>query len=162
TFSTNNIATTGVHQTTFGGGEGNGDTFIAKFNTNGVRLWGTYYGGNQGEFGSAIAVDGSGNVYVCGNTSSSNAIATAGAHQTTFGGDIDAFIVKFTTNGVRLWGTYYGSFGWDQGIGIAVDGGGNVYITGETSSFNAIATAGAHQTTYGGGFRDAFIAKFST
>ncbi|HRE58570.1 MAG TPA: SBBP repeat-containing protein, partial [Candidatus Kapabacteria bacterium] len=179
TSSFNAIATAGAHQTTFN------KTFVVKFTSNGVRLWGTYYSGNDSQANTTnksitlrdIAVDGSGNLYVTGMVreiglfingqitypSTSNSIATIGAHQTTFGGGgyDDAFIVKFNTNGILLWGTYYGGSEFDSGESVAVDGSGNVYVTGDTKSNNAIATTGAHQTTFGGGDnRDAFIAKF--
>ncbi len=70
-----------------------------------VRVWGTYYGGSGSDIGISCAVDGSGNVYLAGGTYSDNAIATPGAHQATFGGDRDAFLVKFNSSGVRQWGT---------------------------------------------------------
>jgi len=76
-----------------------------------TRLWGTYYGGSGGDWGNSVAVDGSGNVYLAGYTQSSDAIATSGAHQSTFGGNIDAFLVKFNSSGIRQWGTYYGGSG---------------------------------------------------
>jgi coenzyme F420-reducing hydrogenase alpha subunit len=53
-------------------------------------------------------VDNNNNVYVAGITRSGNAIATLGAHQTVIGGNTDAFVVKFTSSGDRIWGTYYG------------------------------------------------------
>ena len=47
---------------------------------------------------------------------STSGIATTGAHQTTYGGDYDAFLVKFNSSGVRQWGTYYGGTGDDNGF----------------------------------------------
>ncbi len=163
TKSNNTIATLGAHQTTFGGGN-NYDAFIAKFDTNGVRQWATYYGGSSNDQGFGIAADTIGNIIITGFTQSSNAIATLGAHQTTFGGGIysDAFIAKFNTNGLRQWATYYGGSSDETGNGIITDANGNIVITGDTKSSNAMATVGAHQTTFGGGFGpDAFIAKFN-
>jgi hypothetical protein len=149
-----------AHQTTFGSNSSSSyDAFLVKFNSSGALLWGTYYGGNSNEFGNTCATDASGNVYLAGNTNSSNAIATSGAHQTTFGGIIDAFIVKFDASGTRLWGTYYGGNDNDPGNSCATDGSGNVYLSGYTYSSSAIATLGAHQTGYGGS-RDAFLVKF--
>ena len=60
-----------------------------------VRQWGTYYGGTGWEEGWSCATDSSGNIYLAGQTGSTSGIATTGAHQTTFGGNYDAFLVKF-------------------------------------------------------------------
>ena len=159
TESTSAIATTGAHQTAYGGGR---DAFVVKFNTVGIRLWGTYYGGNRLDQGWGIATDQDKNVFVTGYTASSSAISTSGAHQSTYGGAEDAFIVKFNTSGQRQWGTYYGGSSYDRGFGITSDQNGNIYITGCTESTSAIATPGAHQTILGGYGQDAFIARFNS
>jgi hypothetical protein len=158
-YSSNAIATTGSFQTILGGIS---DAFIAKFNSSGIIQWATYYGGSSDDCGNGIATDGNGNIIISGRTSSSIAIATVGAHQTVIGGSIDAFIVKFNSNGIRQWATYYGGSNNDNGIGVATDAGGNIIIIGQTSSSNAIATTGSYQTIYGGGSYDAFIAKFNS
>jgi len=159
TYSTNAIATSVAHQTTFGGYN---DAFVVKFDASGTRLWGTYYGGSDEEDGYSCTTDASGNVYLAGSTYSTSAIATTGAHQTTKGGGFDAYLVKFDSLGQRIWGTYYGDNGSDLGRSCAADASGNVYLAGTTSSMNAIATSGAHQTTIGGGLWDAFLVKFDT
>jgi len=155
------ISTTGSHQSTYGGGTN--DAFLVKFNSAGVRQWGTYYGGNDGDNGNFCATDATGNVYFSGSTSSSvTAISTIGSHQSTYGGNGDAFLVKFNSSGVRQWGTYYGGVGGDNGNSCATDATGNVYLVGTTnSSLTAIATLGSHQSTYGGGTNDAFLVKFN-
>jgi hypothetical protein len=163
TTSPNGIASEG-HQNTYGGGDK--DAFLVKFNTNGVRQWGTYYGGSGDDFGYSCAADGSGNVYLAGETGSLNAIA-AGGHQNTYGGgDVmneDAFLVKFNSSGARQWGNYYGGTVGDVGYSCTVDGGDNVYLAGSTRSETTIA-AGGYQNTYGGGDAlngDAFLVKFN-
>ncbi|MEI6596207.1 MAG: SBBP repeat-containing protein [Bacteroidota bacterium] len=124
--------------------------------------WATYFGGSGNDQGNDIATDTSGSEFITGFTGSTTAIATSGAYQTTFaGGTYDAFIAKFNSYGARLWSTYYGGSGADYGQGISVDVGGNVLITGYTSSSSSIATSGAFQTTFGGG-NDAFIIKINT
>jgi len=158
TYSTTGIATSGSHQTTFGGGLY--DAFIVKFNSNGVRQWGTYYGGSTVDYGRGITCDGSGNVFITGETNSTSGIASSGSHQTAFGGSYDAFIVKFNSSGVRQWGTYYGGSSADAGYGVSCDGSGNVFISGPTSSVLGIASSGAFQSTNGGNY-DAFIVKFN-
>ncbi|MDP1725134.1 MAG: SBBP repeat-containing protein [Bacteroidota bacterium] len=159
TTSISGIATSGAYQTSFGGTD---DAFIAKFNASGARQWASYYGGSGSDQGNEIAVDGSGNSIITGLTASTSGIATSGAYQTSYGGGgWDAFIAKFNVSGARLWATYYGGSGWERGDGIAVDGSGNIVITGYTTSTSGIATSGAFQTSQGGGNNDAFIAKFN-
>ncbi len=158
TSSATNIATAGSHQATVG----NIDAYLAKFNSSGVRQWATYYGGASTEYGNSVAVDGSGSIIIGGYSESNTAIATAGTHQTTLNGVADGFIVKFNTNGVRQWGTYYG--GSDEEIITNVTASGtDIYFTGITYSPDGIATAGAHQTTYGGAAeQDAFVGRLNT
>jgi hypothetical protein len=159
----NIVATPGSHQPVFGG---IWDAYLVKFNSNGVRQWGTYYGGPGLEHGNGVACDAAGNIYITGKTDAltSTAIATPGSHQSTFGGVEDAFLAKFNTNGVRQWATYYGGTGTDVGRGVTVDATGNVYLTGWTdnSVANVIATPGAHQNSFGGGSFDAFVVKFNS
>lgn len=151
------ISTAGAHQTVYNGDD---DVFLAKFNTAGVRQWGTYYGGTQTEKVACVATDPSGNIYFGGETNSASSIATVGSHQSAFGGLWDAFLAKFNTGGVRQWGTYFGGTAVDAARGATTDLSGNVYITGPTASANNIATIGAYQTSLNG--QDAYLAKFNT
>ncbi|MEO8588726.1 MAG: hypothetical protein ABI432_05105, partial [Flavobacteriales bacterium] len=144
---------------------GSSDAFLAKFDPSGIRLWGTYYGGQETEFGVDCWVDGSNNVYLSGETKSSAGIATADAHQTAHAGteNFDVFLVKFDATGTRLWGTYYGGSETDTDAHCAVDATGNVYVSGTTSSSSGIASGG-HQNVFGGIgnlVHDAFLVKFS-
>ncbi len=155
TSSINNIASGGFQNTN--GGE---DAFLAKFNSSGIRLWATYYGGSSSEWGYSCAADMSGNVYLSGYTSSTSGIASGGFQNTLGGGGIDAFLVKFDSNGGRLWATYYGGNDIDDSRSCAVDGYGNVYLVGRTFSTTGIA-AGGVQNIYKGG-QDAFVVKFNS
>lgn len=158
-FNNSYIATGGAHQATFGG---NYDGFIVKFNALGIRQWGTYYGGSGSEGFRGVAIDLTGAVYACGFTSSTNNIATIGAHQPAFwGGNYDAFMVKFNTSGIRQWGTYYGGINQDEANGINLDKNGNIYLCGYTESTINIATTGTHMSTLMGG-GDGYIAKFDS
>ncbi len=157
------IATPGSHQSTMGGGIQDG--FLVKFNSAGVRQWGTYYGGTGNDFGVNCVTDGTGNVFLSGRTASTNsaAISTPGCHQPISGGNFDAYLVKFNSAGVRQWGTHYGGFGIDYGYSCATDASGNVFLSGSTDSNNSteIATVGSHQSVFGGGFGDAYLVKFN-
>ena len=160
--STSGIATTGAHQTIYGGGSC--DAFLVKFNSSGVMQWGTYYGGAGVDIGYSCAKDATGNVYLAGDTQqeflpASSGMTTIGAHQSAYGGGYsDGFLVKFDSNGLRQWGTYYGGSLLDVSFSCATDASGNVYMSGNTQSSAGIATSGAHQTT----LNDAFLVSFNS
>ena len=155
TLSSNFPTTAGAYQTTYGGG------FVAKLNSGGTALvYSTYIPGDGYVYGcQSIAVDGSGNGYITGQTSSASFPTTADAVQSTLGGDYDAFVIKLNGDGsALLYSTYLGGTGYDRGGGIAVDNVGGVYVIGYTESVDFPATPGAFQTKYGGN-GDAFVAK---
>jgi hypothetical protein len=158
TESTDYDVTPGAFQTTYGGG--GADVFVTKLNATGTALvYSTYIGGSDYDGGYAIAVDGSGNAYVTGRTNSTDYDVTPGAFQTTNGGLADVFVTKLNAAGTALvYSTYIGGNGLEEGRGIAVDGSGNAYVTGETESTDYDVTPGAFQTTFGGGL-DVFVTK---
>jgi hypothetical protein len=125
-----------------------------------ILVYSTYLGGTGDDSGTAIAVDGAGNAYVTGWTTSTN-FPTANPLQPSNDGGEDAFVAKLSPSGALNYSTYFGGSGDDQGYGIAVDSAGDAYVTGETDSTNFPTTAGAFQTTYGGGNYDAFITKLN-
>jgi hypothetical protein len=107
----------------------------------------TYFGGNDDDYGNAIAVDGDGNIYLTGATNSTD-FPLASPAQPAFGGGgidcpsdeipsrhcYDVFVTKLNAGGSALvYSTYLGDRGDDQGFGIAVDGAGNAYVTGQVS-----------------------------
>jgi hypothetical protein len=169
TASTLHIATTGTHKPSFSFGR---EAYVAKFNSAGVRQFGTYYGGSGPEDWGSCAVDGAGNIYLIGITATftSTDIATPCSYQPFYGGGYyDCFLAKFDTTGNRMWGTYFGGNGHEcdpstgYWPGVFVDAGDNVYIVGNVSqgtSSLVIADAGAHQQGFGGGTLDAFLTKF--
>jgi electron transfer flavoprotein alpha subunit len=159
TSSGSNIASSSAYQTTIVSGP---DAFIAKFDSAGSRLWATYYGGSDWESAYAICTDSHDNIIITGYTKSTSNIASTSAYQTTIGGYYDAFIVKFDSIGSRLWATYYGGSDWESGHAICTDSHDNIYIIGYTESTSNIASSSAYQTTYGGGYGDAFMAKFDS
>jgi hypothetical protein len=159
TFSSDFPTTPGAFQKT---APGNGDAFVSKLNAAGSALLSsTYLGGSGIDGGASIAIDSSGNAYVTGWTASSNFPTTSGAFQTIYGGGQDAFVTKLNAGGsALLYSAYLGGSDIDFGSGIAVDTLGNAYVTGHTLSSNFPTTAGAFQTTYGGG-EDAFVSKLN-
>ncbi len=159
TQSTSGIASGGF-QNTYGGGYWGG--FLVKFNAGGNRLWATYYGGGGSTMPRNVATDAAGNVYLVGQTFSTDSIAFGGFQNTYGGGEWDAFLVKFDANGNRLWATYYGGSGDDEAFGVATDTAGNVYLAGFTNDSTTGIASGGFQNTYGGGNYDAFLVKFDS
>jgi len=137
------------------------DGFLVKFNTNGTRMWATYYGGEDGagDEARAVACDANGNVYLAGLTFSKQDIAMGG-HDNFHGGSADAFLAKFSFAGNRIWATYYGHLGYDAANAVAVDEWGYVYLAGYTGSGFGIAEGG-HDDNYAGDF-DAFLVRFNS
>jgi hypothetical protein len=148
---------------TYNGGDF--DAFVAKVNAAGTGLvYCGYIGGSARDAGIGIAVDGAGNAYVTGQTASTNFPVTVGPVLTFNGGGFlgDAFVTKVNPTGTALlYCGYIGGSDDDIGYGIAVDGAGNAYVAGETSSTNFPAIGGP-DLSYNGGFRDAFVAKIIT
>jgi len=144
--------TAGAFQPTFGGGTRN--AFVAGLNPDGSRSYVTYLGGAGRDVGWAIAVDGVGAAYVVGGTTSTNFPLTPDAFQPTYGGSGgggatgtgDGFVAKLTPRGSALvYSTYLGGSAFDLAIGVAVDGTGNAYVIGSTSSTNFPTTPGSAQ-----------------
>ena len=141
------------------------DAFVAKFSPSGQLLYATYLGGSYGGEANALAVDGSGNVWVAGRTHSTNFPVTADAWQKEKAGGCDAFVAKFSPSGQLLYATYLGGSDHDYANALAVDGSGHVWVAGKTHSTNFPVTADAWQKEYGGDsssvYGDAFVARFS-
>jgi hypothetical protein len=143
---------------------GYGDVFVTKLNATGSALvYSTYLGGSAGEVPGAIAVDASGNVFLTGNTLSTD-FPTQGPIQATHASDnglADAFVTKIDAAGSTLvYSTYLGGKDADYGRGIAVDASGNAYVVGNAWSTD-FPTHAAMQATFGGGTDDAFVAKLT-
>ena len=142
------------------------DAFVAKVNAAGTALvYCGYIGGNDAEYGFGIALDGSGNAYVTGQTESTEATfpVSVGPGLTHNGGVDDAFVAKVNAAGTALdYCGYIGGNSDDIGYGIAVDNSGHAYVTGETTSTEATfpVTVGPDLTFNGPfGGSDAFVAK---
>jgi hypothetical protein len=160
TYSTN-FPTVSAAQPTLGGGQ---DAFVAKLAASGSSLlFSTYFGGTGGavgfpESGQAIALDGSGNVYVTGVTASTD-LPVLHALQTAMHGSTDAFVAKWSSSGVLQYSTWLGGMGQETGNAIRVDSSGNAYVAGQTYSTD-LAVVNAIQSANGGGY-DAFLAELA-
>lgn len=148
------IPSPGAHQSQYS------DVFLVRFNLDGTRAWGTYYGGLLQERDTSVVALPQGGVVLSGETFSEENIASPGSHQPEIDGGRDQFIARFDAAGVRLWGTYYG-YDWSQSVGkISVDAGGSIYICGETNWSGGYGMPNGWLPEYQGG-DDAYLAKLS-
>lgn len=122
-------------------------------------IFGTYLGGAGNDTARGVAVDGAGNVYVGGTTTSTN-FSTVGPYLgANGGGTSDAFVTKINATGTAiLYSTYVGGSNTDEGRGIAVDAAGSAYLVGQTSSGNFPTTSPITLNCASG---DAFLAKLT-
>jgi uncharacterized repeat protein (TIGR01451 family)/uncharacterized delta-60 repeat protein len=130
----------------FAGGE---DAFVVRLDSAGSLTWHTFLGGSSGDFGSAIAVDSNGSVYVVGNSTDS-----WGSPLQAHAGDFDVFVARLDSAGSLTWNTFLGGSSDDGGHAIAVDGDGSVYVAGYSS-----ASWGSPLQPHAGSGNDAFVAR---
>uniref|UniRef100_Q02BK6 Beta-propeller repeat protein n=1 Tax=Solibacter usitatus (strain Ellin6076) TaxID=234267 RepID=Q02BK6_SOLUE len=138
---------------------GGNEVMVAKFSPGGNSLvYCTYLGGSADDRAYGIAVDGQGNAYIAGSTTSRN-FPVRGALQATLTGYRNAFVAKLNPAGNGLvYSTYLGGNASDSANGIAVDSSGAAYVTGDTTSYSFPAS-GYQRGIHGG--QDAFVAKLS-
>ncbi len=146
-----------------------GDAFVMKIDPSqsgaASLRYSTRLGGSWGEYGNGIAVDASGNAYVTGSTASHDFPLRDPISGTTGrpARERDAFVTKIGPSGDRLifstrLGGTTGAFGTsDAGTGIAIDGSGNIYVTGSTETADFPIRGGFDASL--GGTSDAFFAK---
>jgi Beta-propeller repeat len=164
---------------------GGADVFVAKLKGDGSAfIFSTYLGGSDDEYGRALKVDGSGDIYMTGYTASTN-FPTVNAFQPAradgipntkvcfpiffptycfplvYTGFEDIFVAKLKRDGSALvFSTYLGGRKEDDGQSLAIDNNGDIYVTGLTASTD-LPTADPLQPANAGG-ADAFVAKFDT
>jgi hypothetical protein len=109
---------------------GGSDIAVLKLNSAGAYQWHTFYGSAGHDVGRGIAADGNNNVYITGSS-----YATWGSPLHAYGGNDDIVVLKLNSAGTYQWHTFYGEAGADYGYAIAVDGSGNVYIAGESGTW---------------------------
>ena len=142
---------------------GCGNGFVTKLDPSAPSyVFSTYLGGNACDSASAVALDTSANVYVTGQTNSSD-FPTANAFQGAVASsiDFDAFVTKLTTAGALTYSTYLGGTVGEASFGIAVDDSGNAYVTGTTTSINfpTLNPIQAANNNVGG---DVFVTKLNS
>src|SRR5260370_25806028 len=138
----------------------------------GALAYATYLGVDGADIIHAMTIDASNNIYLTGETLSSNFPVTPGAVQQKHAGQPgtitgilapgavpDAFVVKLNPSGQIVYSTYLGGAGPDVGLGIAVDSAGRAYVVGSTNSQNFPLTPGAAGQSPLPGNSDVFIPK---
>jgi hypothetical protein len=131
---------------------GNDDIFVAKVDSVGQWLWAARAGGTSMDRGNSITLDNKGNAYITGYFSGT---AAFGATTLTSAGGNDIYMAKMNSAGQWLWAVRAGGIGNDRGNSLALDSGGNAYLTGY---FNSTAAFGATTLTSTGS-DDIFVAK---
>ncbi len=145
---------------------GNADTFLTKFNTDGGFEWARSWGGDESDYAYDIALTDDGSTaYICGHFSDSvdfpSSLVRGGYSTYTSNGKRDAYLCKIDHNGSFKWARAFGGTERDQCLSIAVDGYDNIYTAGfysETVNFNPKATPVIHTSN---GVHDAFLAKYT-
>lgn len=155
---------------------GTWDLFILQFNTSRSLIWGTYYGGSNTDHGpykgERIYFDSCDNLYISGSTKSSDFPLLASCNSfndLSYGGSSlsagDAFILKFNSSHILLWGTYNGTGNDDWANGMAIDSFDNLIVVGEWRSTNDHTPinpgGGAFYQANNNGNDDIFILKFT-
>jgi gliding motility-associated-like protein len=145
---------------------GYSDGYLVKFNNNGLRLWATLFGGSDAEDIISLDVDLTGNVFVLGNTFSSDLPLLNNGNFFTgnLSGTINSFIAKFTNGGILQWSTYFGSDGLSMSD-VKCAPSGNVYFAGSSIGSVVVPTlnpgSGAWFSGTQSGPGDAYLARFS-
>ncbi|MEA1927757.1 MAG: SBBP repeat-containing protein, partial [Candidatus Auribacterota bacterium] len=155
-----------------GGFAGEVDVFAAKFSSSGSKLlYSTYLGGSNrdgltpdGELSLDLVLGSEDVVYLAGVTNSSNFPTRLPFQAANAGGeDLFVSVLDLSESGDPsfLYSSYFGGSSLDEGVGIAVDSEGCVYLAGTTRSLD-LPTLTPYQAGFAGGTGDAFLSKFSS
>ena len=160
TWSYNFPTTPGAYDASY---DGSFDVFVSRLDSGlGTLLASTLIGGGSEDSGRSIAIDETGDVYVAGYTWSSDFPATPGAYDESFNGICDVFVSRLDSNLSTLRAsTFIGGDSDDSGSSIAIDGTGDVYITGRTYSSDFPTTPGAYDESQNG-ICDVFVSRLDS
>ncbi len=109
---------------------GHSDVYLSKVNLSGELEWVRTWGGASHDCGSEVAIDCSGNIYVSGDFAWTTDFDIVGGDSYTSNGLDDAFLSKFDSSGNLEWARTWGGSEWDDGLEVATDISGNIYVTG--------------------------------
>jgi PKD repeat protein len=149
----------GSIQPYFGGGDK--DAFVYKINPDGTDLvYMSFIGGKGTDEGTGLVIDDEGNTYITGGTNSPD-FPVKNAFRDKISGKYDAFVTKLAPNGTDLVSsTYIGGTADDFGYSIAIDGKKDIFVTGQTKSWD-YPVVNRYQLSPFGGLADAFVTKMS-
>jgi hypothetical protein len=148
------------------------DVFVSKLNASGsALLFSTYFGGTLADTGTGIALDSFNDVYVTGQTFSSDYPVPGSPFQSSLSGTSDAFVTELSNTGFTVYSSYLGGTGDENSVlsssnptplgAVAIDSASNAYLAGSTDSTTGfpISSSAVFQPAYGGDPDDAFVAK---
>lgn len=156
TYTTGYFTTSAAFGSLSVGSAGIDDVFLCKQGINGQYIWAVSAGGSNSDRALSVKVDAAGNAYITGYFFGT---ANFGSQTITSAGQQDVFVAKYDPSGNCLWAVRAGGAGSDIGNGVAVDGSGNVVITGE---FAGTSTFGSTSLTSMNGSVDVFTAKLNS
>ena len=131
------------------------DIYVVKYSPSGNVIWAKQAGGSGSDTGIGVAADNVGNCYVTGAFTGAASFGSTNLNAT---GGTDIFLAKYDGSGNVVWVTQAGGSGADTGHGIALDGNGNIYVSGQ---FTGTANFGATNLISQGGL-DGFVAKYNS
>ena len=134
---------------------GGSDVFVASYGPNGAHRWSMRLGGASTERGYGLALDLGGNVFVAGNFE--DRITDWGGSVTASAGLSDVFVASLDTDGIHRFSKFFGGPGPDGVAALAVDGAGNITVSGTTGTPGIDFGGGALP---GAGGSDIFLASF--
>src|SRR5436190_17885459 len=133
----------------------NGDIFVVKYDPSGNVLWARSYGGNLLDNVTSIKADNSGNTFITGSFQSLSVLF--GSYGVINSGNRDAYVTKIDASGTPLWARLIAGSQNENGLGVTVDGSGDVYVTGEFNS----SSLTSYTLTNAGGY-ELFLGKYDS
>lgn len=140
---------------------GNLDAFVAILGPTSELVYSTYLGGGAEDVGTGIAPDGAGGAWVTGGSGSTNFPTTPSAFQQESAGSYEVFVARVDPTNGLTYSTLLGGSGYDRAHAMALGPGGDVYVTGSTSSGDFPLAGPPSQPSFGGGSEDGFVARVS-
>ncbi len=157
TFSLNFPTSPGAYQSLTSGIP---DIYLIKLDSAGNRIFGTRFGGSADEDSFGLDADAAGNIYVAGQTHSTDLPMIGQSFQNLPGGNMEACVIKFSNAGWPQWSTFYGGQQDDYAFGLVVRDS-FLYFTGNTMSSDFLVSANAFQDSLAGQ-TDCYFVKMDT